>query len=60
VIDMKSLREVIAEAEVQKVAVGHFNVSNSSLLWGIFNAARAYNLPVVIGVSEGEWDFIGM
>jgi fructose-bisphosphate aldolase class II len=57
---MKSLREVIADAEAQKVAVGHFNVSDSSQLWGIFNAARALDLPVVIGASEGERDFIGV
>lgn len=57
---MKSLREVIADAEAQKVAVGHFNISDSSQLWGIFNAARDLNLPVVIGASEGERDFIGV
>jgi len=57
---MKSLREVIAEAEEQKVAVGHFNVSDSSQLWGIFRAAQKLNLPVVIGASEGERDFIGV
>ncbi|MCA9360770.1 class II fructose-bisphosphate aldolase [Candidatus Nomurabacteria bacterium] len=56
---MKTLREVIVEAEKNKVAVGHFNVSDSSQLWGIFNAARSLNLPVVIGASEGERDFIG-
>lgn len=57
---MKSLREVIAEAEEKKVAVGHFNISDSSQLWGIFNAARALEVPVVIGASEGERDFIGV
>ena len=57
---MKSLREVIKEAEEQKVAVGHFNVSDSSQLWGIFRAAQKLNLPVVIGASEGERDFIGV
>ena len=56
---MLSLREVIAEAESKKVAVGHFNISGSHALWGIFNAARNLNLPVVIGTSEGERDFIG-
>jgi len=35
-------------------------VSDSSQLWGIFNAARALDLPVVIGASEGERDFIGV
>ena len=57
---MKSLREVIADAEAGKTAVGHFNISDSSQLWGIFNAARALDLPVVIGASEGERDFIGV
>lgn len=56
---MKSLRKVISEAEEQNVAVGHFNVSDSSQLWGIFRAAQKLELPVVIGASEGERDFIG-
>lgn len=29
-------------------------------LWGIFRAAQSLNLPVIIGVSEGERDFIGV
>lgn len=57
---MKTLREVIAEAEEQNIAVGHFNISDSSQLWGIFNAARTLDLPVVIGASEGERDFVGV
>jgi fructose-bisphosphate aldolase class II len=57
---MQSLREVIAEAEQKKVAIGHFNISNSEQLWGIFTAARKLNVPVIIGVSEGERDFIGV
>lgn len=56
---MKTLREVIAEAEEKKVAIGHFNISDSTQLWGIFNAAKSLNVPVVIGTSEGERDFIG-
>jgi fructose-bisphosphate aldolase class II len=57
---MKTLREVIREAEEKKVAIGHFNISDSEQLWAIFNAARSLNVPVVIGVSEGERDFIGV
>ena len=41
-------------------ALGHFNISNLEGLWGIFRAARALELPVVIGVSEGERDFVGV
>jgi len=57
---MFSLREIIKEAEEKKVAIGHFNISNIEGLNGIFNAAKALNLPVIIGVSEGERDFIGV
>src|SRR3989344_4867047 len=57
---MQTLREVIAEAAAKKVAVGHFNISDSEGLWAIFRAAQTLNLPVIIGVSEGERDFIGV
>jgi fructose-bisphosphate aldolase class II len=57
---MKTLKEIIADAADRKVAVGHFNISNIEGLWGIFNAARKLNLPVIIGTSEGEREFIGV
>jgi len=57
---MKTLREVIGEAQAKKVAVGHFNISNIEGLWGVFRAAQSLNVPVIIGVSEGERDFIGV
>ena len=56
---MQTLRELIAEAEGRKVALGHFNISDSEGLWGVFNAARKLSLPVIIGTSEGERDFLG-
>lgn len=57
---MKNLREAIAEAAEKKVAIGHFNISNIEGLWGTFHAAQKLNVPVIIGVSEGERDFIGI
>jgi fructose-bisphosphate aldolase class II len=57
---MQTLREVIAEAAAKKVAVGHFNISDSEGLWAVFRAAQTLKLPVIIGVSEGERDFIGV
>lgn len=57
---MKTLKECIAEAREKKVAVGHFNISNLEALWGIFKAAQSLNVPVIIGVSEGERDFVGV
>ncbi len=57
---MKTLREYIKEAEEKKVAIGHFNVSDSVGFWATVNASQKLNLPVIIGVSEGERDFIGI
>jgi len=57
---MKTLREVIREAEKNSTAIGHFNISNVEGLWAIFRAAKDLSLPVIIGVSEGERDFIGV
>lgn len=59
-MNMKTLRECIADAEARKVAIGHFNISNIEGFWGIVRAAEALGLPVIIGVSEGERDFIGV
>lgn len=57
---MRTLREYIAEAEEKKVAIGHFNISDSVGFWAVVNAAKKMDLPVIIGVSEGERDFIGV
>lgn len=56
---MKTLKEYIKEAGENGTAIGHFNISNIEALHGIYNAAKKLNLPVIIGVSEGEEDFIG-
>ena len=57
---MKTLREIIKNAEENKIAVGHFNISDCVALKGIFFAAKELNLPIIIGVSEGEREFIGV
>lgn len=59
-MNMKSLREYIKEAEEKKIAIGHFNISNSEGFWAVVGASKKLNLPVIIGVSEGERDFIGI
>lgn len=56
---MKTLREYIQEAEDKKVAIGHFNISNLEALHGIYQAAKELNVPVIIGLSEGEERFVG-
>ncbi|MDQ5969272.1 MAG: fructose-bisphosphate aldolase, class [Patescibacteria group bacterium] len=57
---MKTLKECVKEAQDKKVAIGHFNISNLEGLWGVFHAAQALNVPVIIGVAEGERDFVGV
>lgn len=59
-MEIKTLRETIEDASKRSVALGHFNISDSTGVSAVFNAARNLNLPVIIGVSEGERDFIGV
>jgi fructose-bisphosphate aldolase class II len=57
---MKTLKACIADAWEQKVAIGHFNISNIEGFWAVIHAAQKLNVPVIIGVSEGERDFMGI
>jgi fructose-bisphosphate aldolase, class II len=57
---MKNLIECIREAEVGKSAIGHFNFSDSEQLRAVFESARVLNVPILVGTSEGERDFIGL
>jgi fructose-bisphosphate aldolase, class II len=57
---MSSLREYIAQAQKKGIAIGHFNVSTIDGVWAVADAAKSLNVPVIIGVSEGERDYIGV
>ncbi len=57
---MKSLRETLADCAARQVALGHFNISDLAGLKAIEAAAESLRLPVLIGVSEGEREFIGV
>jgi ketose-bisphosphate aldolase len=56
---MQSLRELLKKAEQGGVAIGHFNISDLVLLKAVFGAAREQNVPVLVGLSEGEREFVG-
>jgi fructose-bisphosphate aldolase, class II len=56
---MKTLSQYIKEAEEKRVAIGHFNISNLEALHGIYDAAKKLGVPVIIGLSEGEEEFVG-
>jgi fructose-bisphosphate aldolase class II len=56
---MQSLRNILAQAQAAGTAVGHFNVADLVLLKAVFAAARERNVPVLVGASEGEREFVG-
>lgn len=56
---MKAI-DYINKAHENGVAVGHFNISDLAGLRGILKAARELNVPIFIGGSEGEREFIGV
>ena len=57
---MKSLYEYIIEAQKSGKAVGHFNISTVDGVWAVADAAKNLNVPVIVGVSEGERDYVGV
>lgn len=56
---METLQTILTRSERQGVAVGHFNVSDLVLLKAVVAAAAEIEVPVVVGASEGERDFLG-
>lgn len=54
-----NLHNYIKEASAKHTAIGHFNVSTIDGVWAVVDAAKELDLPVIIGVSEGERDYIG-
>jgi len=57
---MVTLREVLKQAEMEGVAIGHFNVSDLITLKAVFESASDQNVPVIVGVSEGERQLLGV
>jgi len=57
---MTMLREALEQAQRREVAIGHFNISDLVALRAILEAARGLNVPVMVGVSEGERAFMGV
>lgn len=57
---MNSLSEILLEAQKNNRAIGHFNISNLEQLRAIMEAAKNFNAPIMIGLSEGERKFIGL
>src|SRR5713101_2324171 len=56
---MRCLRDLLQKAQQSGVAIGHFNISDLVLVRAVFAAARELNVPVLVGLSEGEREFVG-
>jgi len=50
----------IKKAKEDKSAIGHFNISNIEMFNAVVSAVREMQVPVFIGVSEGERNYIGL
>lgn len=57
---MKSLIDTLADARRRRVALGHFNISDLTAFKAIVESAFELKLPVMVGVSEGEREFLGV
>ena len=52
--------ELIEEYKKNGKAIAHFNISNLDQARAIVEVAQELNQPVIIGVSEGERDYMGV
>jgi fructose-bisphosphate aldolase, class II len=55
-----TLREALQDAGNRHVALGHFNFSDLVVLKAVSDVARQLKVPVVVGVSEGEREWVGV
>jgi len=57
---MHSLSDALEQTKKNTVAIGHFNVADLVMLKAVFAAGQELKVPVLVGVSEGEREFIGV
>jgi fructose-bisphosphate aldolase class II len=57
---MHVLRDVLEESQKNGVAIGHFNIADMVLLKAVFASAQELKVPVLVGASEGEREFMGV
>jgi len=55
-----TLKNYLKKAEKEKWAIGQFNFSTLEQLKGILAAAEKLKSPVILGVSQGEVDYLGL
>src|ERR1700730_2183637 len=57
---MQTLREVLVQDQAKGAAIGHFNIADQVLLKAVFNSEQHLNVPVMVGASDGEREFMGV
>ncbi len=57
---MQSLRDVISSVASSGGVIWHFNFSELTALRAVARVARDFNVPIIMGLSEGERDFVGV
>src|SRR5262249_22818853 len=57
---MHNLWDLLEQTQKNGVAIGHFNVADLVLLKAVFASAQELKVPVLIGASEGEREFMGV
>jgi fructose-bisphosphate aldolase, class II len=55
-----ALRDVLEQTQKNGAAIGHFNIADLVLLKAVFAAAQELNVPVLVGASAEEREFIGV
>lgn len=59
-MNVPTLKEMLTTAAAEKYAIGHFNASTRDMMIAIAEAGVETDMPVLIGLSEGERDFVGI
>ena len=57
---MPTLLEALQSADARHIALGHFNISDLSGFHAVIRMGKQMNVPLMIGVSEGEREYIGV
>jgi fructose-bisphosphate aldolase, class II len=57
---MHDIRNVLELARKNGIAPGHFNIADLVLLKTVFSSVQELEVPVLVGASEGEREFMGL
>jgi fructose-bisphosphate aldolase class II len=58
--NMQKARDLMKRSRAEKFAVGAFNIDNQETLTAVAKAAKAKNSPVLVEVSQGEVEMMGL